>query len=73
MRVVAKGTSVPDNHFKLASTFQILVYFCYFLFGQWEPEKKKQLWLPTSYSLRWSSEFVIQQNIGLIKYFFKKN
>lgn len=41
MRVVAKGTSVPDNHFKLALTFQILVYFCYFLFGQWEPEKKK--------------------------------
>lgn len=42
MRVVAKGTSAPDNHFKLALTFQILVYFCYFLFGQWEPEKKKK-------------------------------
>lgn len=41
MRVVAKGTSVPDNHFKLALTFLILVYFCYFLFGQWEPQKKK--------------------------------
>lgn len=41
MRVVAKGTSVPDNHFKLASTFQILVYFCYFIFGQWEPQKKQ--------------------------------
>lgn len=34
MRVVAKGTSVSDNHFKLTLTFLILVYFCYFLFGQ---------------------------------------